>query len=324
MADHPLPDAEVAAEWLATMLLIRRFEERASALYAAGEIGGFLHSSIGEEAVIVGALRALEARDPLLSTYRAHGHALARGTEPGRVMAELLGRVDGTAGGRGGSTHVFDAEHGFYGGWGIVGGNLPIAAGFALAADLRDEDSVTLCQFGDGAANQGTFGETLNVAALWGLPIVFLVTNNRGGAVTAPTERHTAVGDLFERSRAFGVQSVRCDGMDPAATFAAVGTAVGAARAERRPMLVEALIHRVGGASAADPESATEDGPAQVRRRDPVVAFGDRLVDAGLLPAAARTELDRAAVATVDAAVAFARASPEPAPATLLDHVLAR
>jgi pyruvate dehydrogenase E1 component alpha subunit len=174
-----LPDRETAREWLETMMLIRRFEERAGEMYAKAKVGGFLHLAIGEEATIVGACRALRDEDYLISTYRSHGHALARGSDPDRVMAELFGREEGVSHGRGGSMHMFDLENRFMGGYGIVGGNLPLAAGMALASDYQGLDEVTLCVFGDGAANQGTFGETLNLAALWKLPVVFMVTNNQ-------------------------------------------------------------------------------------------------------------------------------------------------
>ena len=218
MADLPLPEPEVAKEWLATMLLIRRFEERAGEMYAKAKIGGFLHLAIGEEATIVGSGRALRDDDYLISTYRSHGHALVRGSSPDAVMAELFGRVDGLCNGRGGSMHMFDLERRFMGGYGIVGGNLPLAAGMSLASDYIGTDNATLCQFGDGASNQGTFGETLNLAALWDLPVVFMVTNNQFGMGTS-IERHSAVTDLFKRGEGFGVPGMRCDGMDPLDTY---------------------------------------------------------------------------------------------------------
>src|SRR5664280_1516687 len=183
MAD--LPEPAIAREWLQTMTLIRRFEERAGEMYARAKVGGFLHLSIGEEATIVGSARALRDSDYLISTYRSHGHALVRGTPPENVMAELFGRADGCSGGRGGSMHMFDLARRFMGGYGIVGGNLPIAAGIALASDYQGTEEITLCTFGDGASNQGTFGETLNLAALWKLPVVFMVTNNQFGMGTA-------------------------------------------------------------------------------------------------------------------------------------------
>src|SRR3712207_1685324 len=199
MTKQELPDPDVARDWLRSMMLIRRFEERAGEMYAKAKVGGFLHLAIGEEATIVGAVRAMRDQDYLISTYRSHGHALARGSNPDAVMAELFGRDTGVSRGRGGSMHMFDLENRFMGGYGIVGGNLPLAAGMALSSDYRGLDEVTVCVFGDGASNQGTFGETLNLAALWKLPIVFMVTNNQFGMGTA-LARHSAVTELYRRS----------------------------------------------------------------------------------------------------------------------------
>ena len=321
MADHPLPAPEVAKEWLATMLLIRRFEERAGEMYAKAKVGGFLHLAIGEEATIIGSARALQDSDYLISTYRSHGHALVRGTPPKSVMAELFGRVDGCCKGRGGSMHMFDLERRFMGGYGIVGGNLPLAAGMALASDYTGTQDVTLCQFGDGASNQGTFGETLNLAALWKLPVVFMVTNNQFGMGTA-LERHSAVTDLFKRGEGFGVPGMRCDGMDALDTYAVTSEALRIAREERQPILVEAITYRFRGHSMADPEEyRTKEQVEQWRERDPIVTFGDRLVAEKVLTQEERESLDADAVRTVDEAVAFADASPEPAPESLYDDV---
>jgi pyruvate dehydrogenase E1 component alpha subunit len=240
-AGRPLPDDPAQArEWLETMVLIRRFEERAGEMYAKARVGGFLHLAIGEEATIVGAARALRDDDYLISTYRSHGHALARGTTPDAVMAELFGKVDGCCKGRGGSMHMFDLERRFMGGYGIVGGNLPIAAGFGLASDYLGLD-------------QGTFGETMNLAALWKLPVVFMVTNNRFGMGTS-LERHSAVTDLVSKGESFGVPGLRCDGMDVLDTHAVCLEALEMARTARQPVLVEALTYRFRGHSMADPE----------------------------------------------------------------------
>ncbi|MCW2971575.1 MAG: pyruvate dehydrogenase (acetyl-transferring) component subunit alpha, partial [Solirubrobacterales bacterium] len=245
-----LPEAALAREWLATMTLIRRFEERAGEMYARAKVGGFLHLSIGEEATIVGSARALRDSDYLISTYRSHGHALVRGTPPENVMAELFGRVDGCSHGRGGSMHMFDLARRFMGGYGIVGGNLPIAAGIALASDYQETEDVTLCVFGDGASNQGTFGETLNLAALWKLPVVFMVTNNQFGMGTA-LRRHSAVTDLQRKGESLGVPGMRCDGMDVLETHAVLAEAVERVRKDRRPLLVEAVTYRFRGHSMA-------------------------------------------------------------------------
>jgi pyruvate dehydrogenase E1 component alpha subunit len=322
-AAPPLPEADVAREWLATMMLIRRFEERAGEMYAKAKIGGFLHLAIGEEATIVGAVRAMREADYLISTYRSHGHAIARGTSPDAVMAELFGREDGCSRGRGGSMHMFDLERRFMGGYGIVGGNLPIAAGFGLSSELQGTDDVTLCMFGDGASNQGTFGETMNLAALWKLPVVFMVTNNQFGMGTA-LERHSAVTDLQRKGEGFGVPGVRCDGMDVLDTHRVIGEALRTAREERQPVLVEAITYRFRGHSMADPEDyRTKEQVAEWRKRDPIELFSGRLVEAGMLDDAGVAALDEQAVRRVDEAVAFADASPFPAPESLYDDVYA-
>jgi pyruvate dehydrogenase E1 component alpha subunit len=321
MADHPLPEPDVAREWLATMMLIRRFEERAGEMYAKAKVGGFLHLAIGEEATIVGAGRALRPGDYLVSTYRSHGHALVRGTSPDAVMAELFGRVDGCSKGRGGSMHMFDLERRFMGGYGIVGGNLPIAAGIALASDYLGTDDATLCTFGDGASNQGTFGETMNLAALWKLPVVFMVTNNQFGMGTA-LERHSAVTDLMRKGESFGVPGMRCDGMDVVDTHAVTSEALRRAREDRQPVLIEAVTYRFRGHSMADPEEyRTKEQVEQWRRRDPIVLFTERLIGEGVLTAEEAEQLDADAVARVDQAVAFADASPHPSPESLYDDV---
>src|SRR5215208_3763455 len=282
-AQRELPEPDAAREWLESMMLIRRFEERAGEMYAKAKVGGFLHLAIGEEATIVGAVRAMRDEDYLISTYRSHGHALARGSDPDRVMAELFGREDGVSKGRGGSMHMFDLERRFMGGYGIVGGNLPLAGGIALASDYKGTDDVTLCVFGDGASNQGTFGETLNLAALWDLPVVFMVTNNQFGMGTS-LERHSAVTDLHKRGEGFGVPGLRCDGMDVLDTYNVTGEALRRAREERQPMLVEAITYRFRGHSMADPEEyRTKEQVEEWREKDPLTTFAKRLVDEELL-----------------------------------------
>lgn len=320
-ADHALPDREAAERILAKMLLIRRFEERAGEMYAKAKIGGFLHLCIGEEATIVGATEAMRPSDYLLSTYREHGHALARGTPPGAVMAELFGKVDGCSGGRGGSMHLFDVERRLLGGYGIVGGNLPLAAGVALASDYRGEDDATLCMFGDGATNQGTFGETTNLAALWSLPVVFMVVNNQFGMGTA-LARHSAVTDLSRKASGYGVPGTRCDGMDVLDVRHAVAEALRKAREERAPQLVEAVTYRYRGHSMADPEEyRTKEEVEDWRRRDPLATFPARLVDEGALAREDVDALDRKAVEAVDEAVDFAESSPFPDLDSLYDDV---
>ena len=320
---HNLPSKDRCREIVAKMMLIRRFEERAGEMYAKAKIGGFLHLCIGEEAAIVGATDALEETDYLMSTYREHGQAIARGTSPDAVMAELFGKKDGCSGGRGGSMHLFDYERRFLGGYGIVGGNLPLAAGVALACDYRGNEDVMLCMFGDGATNQGTFGETMNLAALWKLPVVFMVINNQFGMGTA-LERHSAVTDLSKKAEGFGVPGSQCDGMDVLDTHSVVADAVRCAREERKPQLVEAVTYRFRGHSMADPEEyRTKEEVEEWRKRDPIETFGKRLADEDILSAEDLQKLDEDAVATVDEAVKFADKSPFPDLASLYDDVYA-
>jgi pyruvate dehydrogenase E1 component alpha subunit len=299
------------------MLLIRRFEERAGEMYAKAKIGGFLHLCIGEEATIVGSVDALRQTDYLVSTYREHGQALARGTDPKVVMAELFGKKDGCSGGRGGSMHLFDLERRFMGGYGIVGGNLPIGAGLALASAYRGDDDVTLCMIGDGATNQGTFGETMNLAALWELPIVFVVVNNQFGMGTA-LDRHSAVTDLSVKAGGFGVPGTRCDGMDVLDTHAVVGEAVRCAREQHKPQLVEAVTYRFKGHSVADPEEYRSDEEVEEwKKRDPIRTFAERLDDVDF------EAVDKEVVAVVDAAVEFAEQSPFPELDSIYEDVYA-
>ncbi len=318
---HELPEAGVAREWLEAMTLIRRFEERAGEMYAKSKVGGFLHLAIGEEATIVGAVRAMRDEDYLISTYRSHGHALSRGCHPNNVMAELFGREDGVSHGRGGSMHMFDLERRFMGGYGIVGGNLPLAAGMGLASDYKGTEEVTVCVFGDGAANQGTFGETLNLAALWKLPVVFMVTNNQFGMGTA-LERHTAQTDLHRRGEGFGVPGMRCDGMDVVDTHHVMSEAIRRAREDRQPVLVEAVTYRFRGHSMADPEEYRDKEQVEEwRKRDPVKTYAERLVEEEWLEEGEPEQIDEEVVKRIDEAVAFADRSPFPPPESLYDSI---
>src|ERR671910_3318391 len=281
MAD--LPDAAACYELLARMALIRRFEEEAGRQYQKAKAGGFLHLAIGEEATIVGTTSVMREDDYLIGTYRTHGHAIARGTDPKRVMGELFGREGGTSGGRGGSMHIFDLERRFMGGYGIVGGTLPLAAGLGLASDYKGEDSVTVCMFGDGATNTGNFGETMNLAALWKLPVVFLVANNLYGMGTS-LERHSAVTDLSQKAEGLGVPGVRVDGMDVLAVRETVAEHIRKARENRQPTMVEAFTYRYRGHSAADPEVyRSKEEVEEWRQKDPVKVFRDRLLAEGVI-----------------------------------------
>jgi pyruvate dehydrogenase E1 component alpha subunit len=316
-----LPDESTCRELLSLMALIRRFEEEAGRQYQRAKAGGFLHLAIGEEATIVGTTSVMRDDDYLIGPYRTHGHAIARGTPPKNVMAELFGRVDGTSGGRGGSMHIFDLERRFMGGYGIVGGNLPLGAGLALASDYRGTDEVTVCMFGDGASNTGNFGETMNLAALWSLPIVFLVENNLYGMGTA-LERHSAVSDLSQKAEGMGVPGVRVDGMDVLAVRETVTEHIRLAREERKPTLVEAFTYRYRGHSAADPEVYREKEEVEEwQRKDPIETFAGRLLEENVLSEDEIQSIRDEAEKTVKAAVEFADDSPEPPLDSLYDHL---
>jgi pyruvate dehydrogenase E1 component alpha subunit len=290
MPGHPLPDAATAKEWWTTMLLIRRFEERSAELYASGSIGGFLHAARGEEAVVVGAARALRPGDAILTTYRAHAWALARGTDPAAVLAELMGRSGGTSGGLGGSTHITDPDRGLYGGFGIPAGHAPLSAGVALSFAVQSYEGVALCQLTLGATAEGVFAETLALSASWSLPVVFLVTHDLAANAPAP-----AVTELFQRSAASGVAGLKCSGVDPVEVRECVAEAARRARDERHPTLVEAMVRRAG------------DGAV-----DPVTAFGERLIGEGALAGEERDAIDAGVRDRLDAATETAVASPEP------------
>ncbi len=316
----PAPDA--ARDWLQTMMLVRRFEERAGEMYARAMVGGFLHLSIGEEAAIVGATRALRDSDYLVATYRSHGYPLARGTPPGPVMAELFGRVDR----RQPRTRRLDAHvrpgaavHGRLRHRRRATSRSPRA--WPSRATTRRRDVTTLCVFGDAACNQGTFGETLNIAALWRLPVLFMVTNNQFGMGTS-LKRHSAVTDLERKGEGLGVPGMHCDGMDVLDTYRVVSEALEIVRSERRPLLVEAITYRFRGHSMADPEEyRTREEVERWRERDPIAAFARRMVQDGVIAPGVPEELDAQATEAVEEAVRFAEESPFPSGASLYDDV---
>jgi pyruvate dehydrogenase E1 component subunit alpha len=292
-------------ELLRGMLRIRRFEEKSAEMYSLGKIRGFLHLYIGEEAVAVGAMRALRAEDAVVATYREHGQALARGVPARLIMAEMYGKAAGASGGRGGSMHIFDAERRFYGGYAIVGGGLPIAAGLALADKLRGLARVTACFFGDGAFVEGEFHEVMNLAALWRLPVLFLCENNRYAMGTA-IERSHAVTDLRRRAAAYGVRAARVDGMDVDAVERAVGRAAQAVRRGDGPVFVELSTYRFRAHSMSDPDLyRTKDEVERWRAHDPIEGQIERLRSNGLIDGELE-EMEAAVAAEVEDAVAFA------------------
>lgn len=323
-AAPPGADPELMRNMFATMHLIRTFEERAAEEYMRGNIGGFLHLAIGEEAAVVGSVLALRPTDPITSTYREHGQALARGSAPQAVMAELFGRETGLCHGHGGSMHLMDREHYFFGGYGIVGGSIPLAVGLGFAIAYRQEDAVALAMFGDGATNQGVLAESMNMAKLWSLPVIFFCLNNQYGMGTA-VDRASADTELCKRADAFGIPSQRIDGMDVLAVHQAVSDAAHHARTEQEPVMIEAIAYRYRGHSMSDPDrTRPEDEKARWRARDPLVMFERVLLGEALATAADLAEVRERNQTTVDEAVAFAAASPPAPEASLADDVYAQ
>jgi len=293
---------------LRELLRIRRFEERCVELYSATKIRGFLHLYIGEEAVAVGVMDALGPDDAVVATYREHGHALARGIDPTAVMAEMFGKVEGTSRGRGGSMHLFDRAARFYGGNAIVGGGLPLAAGLALADHMNHRSRVTACFFGEGAVAEGEFHETMNLAALWRLPVLFCCENNLYAMGTA-LERSEAVTDLALRAAGYGMPAWPVDGMDVLAVVDAAQRATTEIRAGRGPVFLELRTFRFRAHSMYDPERyRSKEEVAVWRRRDPVDVLVEGLRGAGLLDDDDLAGLEREVAAEIDAAVAAAEA----------------
>jgi pyruvate dehydrogenase E1 component alpha subunit len=290
------------------MLRIRRFEEKSVELYSAGKIRGFLHLYIGEEAVAVGAMQALTVDDAIVGTYREHGHALVRGTPAGSLMAELYGKANGCSRGRGGSMHFFDAARRFYGGLAIVGGGLPVAVGLALADKLQGRPRVTACFFGDGAVAEGEFHESLNLAALWKLPVLFLCENNFYAMGTA-LARHQAQTDITLKAKGDGVPSEAVDGMDVLAVEEATRQAAASVRSGDGPYLLEFQTYRFRAHSMYDPELyRAKEEVEQWKKRDPIVTYEARLRQWGLLTDAEKAGIEAAVDAEIAEAVAFAEA----------------
>jgi pyruvate dehydrogenase E1 component alpha subunit len=324
-ASAPASDAEktLHLSLLRSMLLQRRFEERCAEAYAIGRIGGFCHLYIGQEAVSTGTLSHLRPDDYVITTYRDHGQALARGMTPRAVMAELFGRVDGCAGGKGGSMHMFDKATGFLGGHGIVGGHLPIATGVGFAIKYRGGDQVIVCFFGEAAVNNGAFHEALNMAALWKLPVLFIIENNRYGMGTA-VERASAINDIYERAGSYNMHRAAVDGQDVLAVRAAIDEAVTRARTDQSPTLLEMRTYRFMGHSMSDAVSGTYRSKAELDeylKRDPIALLRAHMEERGTITDAVMQEMDAEIKAIVQDSWDFAEASPEPPLEALYEHV---
>jgi len=318
------PDLETLLQDFEQMSLIRRFEERAGQLYGMGLIGGFCHLYIGEEAVAVGVVGARGEGDQVITSYRDHGYALACGMDPGAVMAELAGRIDGASRGKGGSMHMFAPEKGFYGGHGIVGAQVSLGTGLAFANRYRDEHKVAFIAFGEGAANQGQVYESFNMAALWRLPAVYIIENNRYAMGTA-AERSASETRFYRRGVSFGIPGEEVDGMDVCAVRAAVARAAEHARAGKGPYLLEMKTYRYRGHSMSDPAKyRSRDEVDEVRSaQDPIDRVRRQILHIAPDRASQLAQIETRVKAAVEQAVEFAKASPEPPPSELLKHVYA-
>ncbi len=320
----PKLEKSQAVEYYSQMLLIRRFEEASARLYMQGKIKGFLHLYIGEEAVAVGSISTLSEQDYVITHYRDHGHALARGMDPKVIMAELFGKATGSSGGKGGSMHLFDASRNFMGGYAIVGGQLPIAVGLALAAKYRREDRTVLCFFGDGAVNEGEFHESMNLASVWQLPVIFMLENNLYGMGSHVERTHAGGKDIYGVADAYKIPAAQVDGMDVLAVRDATEEALKRVRTGSGPVFIEAMTYRFRGHSMADPVAYRESSELDHwRKEDPieklkVVALREEFVTDEELQG-----IEAGVQATVEAAVRFAEESPEPELDTLSDNVYA-
>jgi len=320
--EQPGVSNEQLVDFYTEMMVIRRFEERAARAYTQALVGGYCHLNLGEEAAVVGLMSAMRPTDYLFTNYREHGYAIARGIDPNRVMAELYGRIDGVSKGWGGSMHMFDVTQRLLGGYGIVGGQLPLATGAALAIDYRDEDHVVLCTMGDGTTNIGAFHESLNIAAIWNLPVVFVIINNKLGMGTT-VESASGEPELYKRASSYRMASERVDGLDPVKVYDAAQRAIASARAGK-PYLLEVMTERLRGHSVVDPAKyRSPEEVALLAKNDPVHTFADRLLAEGVLSEDDLKKIDADATKRAAEAAAFAEASPHPEVSTLFDYTYA-
>jgi len=309
-------------QYYRAMLLIRRFEEKAGQMYGMGLIGGFCHLYIGQEAVVVGMQATATPDDAVITSYRDHGHMLACGMESRGVMAELTGRSGGYSKGKGGSMHMFSREKGFFGGHGIVGAQVPLGTGIAFAQKYSDTGGVSMAYLGDGAVNQGQVYEAFNMAALWSLPVVYVIENNKYGMGTS-IERASARTDLYQRGQAYGIPGIQVDGMDVLAVKEAADKAVAHARGGKGPYILEMLTYRYRGHSMSDPAKYRSKEEVQKMRQehDPIESLKARMLDGGVIEAEELKEIDREVKAIVSDAAEFAQSSPEPDPSELFTDV---
>jgi pyruvate dehydrogenase E1 component alpha subunit len=317
------PDTAELLKYYRDMLLIRRFEEKAGQLYGMGLIGGFCHLYIGQEAVVVGVQAAITDGDSVITGYRDHGHMLACGMDPKGVMAELTGRRGGYSKGKGGSMHMFSREKSFFGGHGIVAAQVPLGTGLAFAHRYRNDGKLNVTYLGDGAVNQGQVYESFNMAALWKLPVIYIIENNKYGMGTS-VERASARPDLYRRGEAYGIPGVQVDGMDVLAVRAAADKAVTHVRGGKGPYIMEMLTYRYRGHSMSDPgKYRSKEEVARMRQeRDPIDHLRQLLIEGGHADEATLKNVDREIKDIISQATEFAQSSPEPDPAELYTEVL--
>lgn len=314
-------DKETLLDWYRQMVLIRRFEQRSAELYQLGKIGGFLHLYIGQEAVAVGSIGARQEGDHIITAYRDHGHALAVGSDPKLLMAELMGKETGISKGRGGSMHLADVDRNFWGGYAVVGGHLPLAVGIALAENYRGTDNAVLCYFGDGSSNIGYFHESLNLAGVWDLPVVFVVENNQYGMGTAMS-RSTAAESMLDRAPGYGMTGKRVNGMDVVEVYEATQEALRHIRDGEGPQFLEMTTYRFEGHSMGDPlRYRTKDEVEKWRDDDPIGILERRLTSEYDVAQKELDKIDNQVEEEVEEAVTFAEQSPLPALDTLFDNI---
>ncbi len=304
------------------MLLIRRFEEQCGRLYMEQKIKGFLHLYIGEEAIATGAISGLRDDDYIITHYRDHGHALARGLDVGAVMAELMGKATGCSGGKGGSMHLFDVSKGFMGGHAIVGAHLPIAVGLAFAIKQQKRDSVVLCFFGDGAVNQGEFHEAMNLSSVWNLPVLFVLENNLYGMGSHVSRTHAAGSDMYKIAESYNMGTLQVDGMDVIEVRHHVDKALEHLRKGEGPLFLEAKTYRFRGHSMADPSAYRESSEVvQWQEKDPIDNLAKLAIQYDIFKESDLEKIDKEIQETVDDAIAFADQSDEPDMADLHNNI---
>jgi pyruvate dehydrogenase E1 component alpha subunit len=314
-------DKAILHDWYRQMVLVRRFEQKSAELYQMGKIGGFLHLYIGQEAVAIGSIAARREQDHVITAYRDHAHALAVGSDPKAVMAELMGKETGVSKGRGGSMHLADVERNYWGGYAVVGGHISLGTGIALAEQYKETDAVVMCYLGDGSTSIGYFHESLNMAGVWKLPIIYIVENNQYGMGTA-VDRASAVPDMITKAIAYGMEGQQVDGMNVITVYEATQAAIAAIHDGQGPQFLEMITYRYEGHSMGDPlRYRAKDEVEKWRDNDPIGILERHLFDEKLATEDELESIDAEVEEAIDEAVEFAEESPFPALETLFDNI---